>query len=105
MATLDLAGADMWAAELLRRRAMGGDLYFHRPRPQVLATWQRSGFLDRLGPDHVFASKRMAIATIVPQLDDTICERCTARVFDECRQRPGAAKAESEVAAEAAAAS
>ena len=70
---------------------MGGDLYFHRPRPQVMAVWQRGGFLDRLGPNHIFASKRDAIATIVPQLEDEICARCTARIFDECRFRPGGA--------------
>ncbi len=91
MTTIDLAGADMWEAEWLRRRAMGGDLYFHRPRPQVLQVWQRSGFIDKVGRDHIFDSKRQAIATVVPQLDDEICARCTARVFDECRQRPGAA--------------
>jgi sulfate permease, SulP family len=93
MTTIDLAGADMWEAERLRRSAMGGQLYFHRPRPQVLQVWKRSGFTDRLGPGHIFDSKREAIATIVPQLDDDICARCTARVFDECRQRPGAAEA------------
>lgn len=91
MTTIDMAGAEMWDAELLRRRAMGGDLYFHRPRPQVMAVWQRGGFLDRLGPNHIFASKRDAIATIVPQLEDEICARCTARIFDECRFRPGGA--------------
>lgn len=93
MNTIDMAGAEMWEAELLRRRAMGGELYFHRPRPQVLSVWQRSGFLDRLGRDHVFDSKRVAIATIVPQLEDDICARCTARIFDECRFRPGGADA------------
>ncbi len=93
MTTIDLAGAEMWDAELLRRLAMGGDLYFHRPRPQVLSVWQRSGFLDRIGRDHIFDSKRVAIAAIVPQLDDNICAHCTARVFDECRYRPGGAEA------------
>ena len=93
MTTIDMAGAEMWDAELLRRLAMGGDLYFHRPRPQVLSVWQRSGFLDRIGRDHIFESKRVAIAAIVPQLDDNICAHCTARVFDECRYRPGGAEA------------
>jgi SulP family sulfate permease len=86
----------MWEAELQRRRAMGGDLYFHRPRPQVVAAWQHSGFVDKLGPDHIFASKRIAIGTIVPRLDDGICARCTARVFDECRQRPGGVAADAD---------
>jgi SulP family sulfate permease len=93
MTTIDMAGAEMWEAELLRRRAMGGDLYFHRPRPQVLSVWKRSGFIDRLGRDHIFESKHVAIGTIVPQLEDDICARCTVRVFDECRFRPGGAEA------------
>jgi len=90
MSSIDLAGADMWETELKRRREMGGDLYFHRPRPQVLALWEKSGFVDNIGRDHIFDSKRIAIATIVPQLDDAICAACTSRIFDECWHRPGA---------------
>ncbi len=89
MTTIDLAGADLWENELLRRRAMGGDLYFHRPRPPVMALWEQSGFVDRIGRDHIFDSKRTALAQIVPTLDPSICAACTARVFDECRQQPG----------------
>ncbi|HSW05435.1 SulP family inorganic anion transporter [Aquabacterium sp.] len=87
---IDLAAADLWDDERLRRREIGGDLYFHRPRPQVLATWQATGFIGRLGADHVFADKRSAIAQIVPQLDDGICARCSVRLFEECSERPGA---------------
>ncbi|MBP6900716.1 MAG: SulP family inorganic anion transporter [Burkholderiaceae bacterium] len=90
MNQLDLAGADLWDDERLRRRALGGDLYFHRPRPAVLAMWQRTGFLQRLGADHVFPDKHRAIATIVPRLDPAVCARCTVRLFDECAERPGA---------------
>jgi SulP family sulfate permease len=86
---VDYAGAAMWEDEHLRRLAMGGDLWFHHPRPEVLATWRRRGFLDRLGPGHVFDDKRSAIATIVPRLGGEICARCTARVFEECRRQPG----------------
>ncbi len=86
---VDDAGATLWEQEHLRRRAMDGDLYFHRPRPEVLATWHKRGFLDRLGPQHVFDDKRSAIATIVPQLDGAVCAGCTARVFEECARQPG----------------
>ena len=92
MSSVDLAGADLWDQELMRRRAMGGDLYFHRPREQVVDFWHRSGFISRLGNQHIFDSKRQALATIVARLDDDICARCTARIFDECAQRPGGAK-------------
>jgi SulP family sulfate permease len=90
MNSIDLAAADLWDDELIHRRQSGGDLYFHRPRPQVLAMWQRTGFLQRLGADRIFPDKRHAIATIVPRLDDAICQRCTVRLFDECGDRPGA---------------
>lgn len=82
---IDLAGAQVWEDEMRLRRAMGGDLYFHRPRPPVLELWERSGFLDRLGRDHVFPDKRTAIATIFGRLDPRVCAACRARVFWECR--------------------
>ncbi|HET7526368.1 MAG TPA: SulP family inorganic anion transporter, partial [Burkholderiaceae bacterium] len=81
---IDLAGDELWRDEMRQRRACGGDLYFHRPRPPVLELWQRSGFLDELGRDHVFPDKRIAIATIVPKLDRGICARCSVKLFDEC---------------------
>jgi SulP family sulfate permease len=87
---IDLAGADLWDEELIRRREAHGDLYFHRPRPPVVQTWQATGFSARLGADHVFADKRSALAHIVARLDDDVCARCTVRLFDECSQRPGA---------------
>lgn len=89
MSSLDLAGADLWEAERIRRAALGGDLYFHRPRPQVMDIWRRSGFLDRLGAGHIFDSKPAALAAIVPRLDDAICAGCTVRLFNECAARPG----------------
>ncbi len=84
---IDLAGAEMWDTECRERRAMGGDLYFHRPRSQVLETWQETGFTERLGEEHIFATKRQAIHAIYQRLDRDICASCTARVFDECREQ------------------
>ena len=85
---IDLAGAQLWEQELNARRAMGGDLYFHRPRPEVIAMWQTTGFTRLLGPAHQFADKQIAIATIFSKLDRTICSTCKARVFWECGQLP-----------------
>ena len=90
MNTIDLAAADLWDEELRRRRELGGDLYFHRPRPQVLAFWRRTGFLQRLGPGQVFPDKQHAIASIVPRLDAAVCAGCRVRLFDECANQPGA---------------
>lgn len=86
---IDSAGAALWEQERVRRRAAGGDLYFHRPRPEVLRIWEAGGFVQRLGHDHLFADKRSAIAAIVPRLDGAVCARCRHRVFEECARQPG----------------
>ena len=61
------------------RRAMGGDLYFHRPRPEVMAMWRRTGFLQRLGEDHIFPDKATALHAIYARLDRAVCAGCQAR--------------------------
>ncbi len=88
---IDLAGAEMWESELTERRAAGGDLYFHRPRTQVLQTWEQTGFTAKLGEDHIFPTKRQALHTIIARLDPAVCRACRARIFEECASRPGAA--------------
>ena len=87
---IDPAGAALWERERQQRSGPGAGLYFHRPRPEVLDTWRKSGFVQRLGEDHIFPDKRSAIAAIVPRLNPAICARCTARVFEECAGQPGA---------------
>ncbi len=91
---IDLAAAEMWRAELAARRAVGGDLYFHRPRAPVLELWQRVGFLAELGSDHVFPAKRIAIATIFERLDRAVCARCRVRLYEECASLPPPIEAE-----------
>jgi SulP family sulfate permease len=86
---VDVAGSELWRQELRARRALGGDLYFHRPRPGVLAQWKRDGFLQELGEDHIYPDKRRAIAAITRRLDCATCAACTVRVFAECAERPG----------------
>ena len=85
---IDLPAAELWWDELRKRRAEGGDLYFHRPRPPVLQLWEHVGYTQELGQDHIFPTKRIAIATIFDQLDRSICARCTIRVFEECQALP-----------------
>ena len=85
---IDLPAAELWRAELTLRRAAGGDLYFHRPRPPVLQFWQHIGFTHELGADHIFPTKRAAIASIFERLDRSVCARCTVRAFEECQALP-----------------
>ena len=81
---VDASGAQMWRSELLQRRAMGGDLYFHRPRLSAIEQWERDGFLELLGPENLFPDKRTAIHKIYQRLDPEICRSCKARIFVEC---------------------
>ena len=85
---IDVPAAELWRTEWASRRAAGGDLYFHRPRPAVLALWQRLGYTQELGTERIFATKRAAITTIFQRLDRTICAHCSARVFEECQGLP-----------------
>ncbi len=85
---IDLAGAELWEAELKARRAMGGNLYFHRPRPEVIRMWRKTGFTDVLGPGHQFSDKFTAISTIFRKLDPEICLHCRVRIFRECASVP-----------------
>lgn len=85
---IDLPGAELWEAELNARRAMGGDLYFHRPRPPVIEMWERTRFIEQMGRDHIYPDKHHAIADIFSRLDRSICARCRARVFQECASLP-----------------
>lgn len=81
---IDVAGSELWRRELQARRAIGGDLYFHRPRPSVTEQWQRDGFLDELGAQHIFPDKQRAIHAICQRLDPAVCAHCHLRVFHEC---------------------
>src|SRR5690606_6537307 len=86
---IDEAGDRLWRGELATRRAVDGDLYFHRPRAPVLAAWRRSGMGEALGEENIFETKKEAIAHIVvKRLDPEICASCTARIFDECPPPP-----------------
>lgn len=85
---IDLPGAELWEQERQTRKKMGGDLYFHRPRNDVIKMWHKTGFIDRLGPNHIFLTKEQAIATIFDRLDHDICRQCTMRAFKECERFP-----------------
>ena len=45
-------------------------------------------YISALGEDHIFATKRAAIATIFHRLDKDVCARCNVRLFDECQSLP-----------------
>ena len=85
---VDVAGAELLAHEAERRRAMGGGLYFYGLRQPVRDALERSGLIEDIGRDNVFAVRREAIGSVFARLDRSICARCRARIFLECRDLP-----------------
>lgn len=85
---IDSAGAQMLVAEAGRWRARGGGLYLCALRMEPRVFLERSGYADAFGRDNLFFSKADAIAEIFERLERPICERCTARIFEECSRVP-----------------
>lgn len=85
---IDIAGMELFLQETVRRRTMGGGVYFYEMKDQVHAMLVRSGYIATIGEENIFHSKREAIRTIFSKLDRSICETCTARIFTECENLP-----------------
>ena len=98
--TIDMSGADLIGRETRRRLADGGAVYLYSPRKPVIATLQRGGYMKDIGTDRVFRSKSEAFSGVVSRLDHSICATCKARIFNECRNLPGAERQSSKTAAD-----
>lgn len=85
---VDIAGAELLAAESKRRKAQGGGLYLVKIKEEACNTLRRSGFRDLIGAEHIFQTKAHAIETIFKKLDPAICARCDKRIFTECATAP-----------------
>ena len=83
---VDISGAEMLVQESKRRRHLGGGVYLSKVKEEACRILKRGGFVDRLGDEHIFASKVDAVENIFKRLDRSICERCDKRVFLECQQ-------------------
>ncbi len=85
---VDMAGAELLAAEARQRRDSGGQLYFYSLRRPVEELFER-GYIDAIGQENIFRGKREAIGGVFTRLDQAICARCRARIFEECASVPG----------------
>jgi SulP family sulfate permease len=85
---IDLAGADMLAAEARSRKARGGGLYLVKIKEEACTTLRKGGFRDLIGPENIFLTKADAIETVIRRLDHEVCARCDKRIFTECAQLP-----------------
>lgn len=82
---VDIAGAELFAHEALRRRRMGGDLYFYRMKDSVRHFLDRGGYMDIIGRQHVFDVRNLPMDTIYPRLDVAMCRNCQLRIFNQCK--------------------
>ena len=81
---LDQAGEAVWRKEFAQREALGGGLYFHRPRARVMDAWRRGHSFEQLDDGHIFWRKSQALAELVPRLDQEVCAMCHVKLFAEC---------------------
>ncbi len=82
----DIAGCDAIESEAIKRRARGGDFYMINVKPKLWTPLAKSGALQTIGVDHIFSSKKAAIAAIYEKLDRSICDSCEIRLFRECKR-------------------
>lgn len=87
---VDIAGAELLAEESRRRRLQKGGLWFYSLRESAEEMLHKPEYFKEFGADAFFSSKRDAIKHVVRQLDPEICAGCKARIFEECRELPGA---------------
>lgn len=81
---IDLPGAELLIAEAKRREKMGGSFHLQTKTPRTINKLGRFQVMKSLTKKHIHLSKGDAIAEIVPELDQSICATCTARIFREC---------------------
>ncbi|MBF0271630.1 MAG: SulP family inorganic anion transporter [Magnetococcales bacterium] len=81
---VDLAGAEFLAQESIKRRAAGGSLSLVRLKESPRTLLEKGGFLQTIGPEHLFPSKEDAIQAIFARMDPAGCALCTHRLFKEC---------------------
>jgi SulP family sulfate permease len=85
---IDSAGAQMLVDEARRLEQLGGGLYLCDVRLEQMAFLRRSGFAETFATERIYASKAEAVSHIFENLERDICERCTARIFRECKRVP-----------------
>ncbi len=83
---IDVAGAEMLVQEAKYWKAQGGGLYLCGLKMEAKEFLRRGGYLDEIGEDKLFTSKKEAIAEIFKALDHQFCQTCEKRIFRECKQ-------------------
>lgn len=81
---VDLAGAEFLAQEAKRHRKLGVRFVISGLSDEVYKFLEKGHFIEVLGKDNLFRTKKEAVNDMVPKLNLDTCKTCTARVFKEC---------------------
>jgi SulP family sulfate permease len=81
---VDIAAADVLAAEAERRRAEGGGLYLINVKKGLWDSLEECHALDRIHSHNIFQSKTAALHAIFQKMDKSVCRNCQIRTFREC---------------------
>jgi len=82
---IDISGAQMLVTEARRLQKLGGGLYFTGLKSSVYEYVSRNCLIANIGNKYFFDKKSEAINSIYKSLDDSVCSKCNAQVFIECK--------------------
>jgi SulP family sulfate permease len=82
---IDIAGSEFLVSEAKKRREAGGGLYLIRAKEQVMQSLERGGYAQKIGYENFFDAKSEALKNIFEKLDQSVCDNCQARIFNECQ--------------------
>jgi SulP family sulfate permease len=82
---IDVAGAEMLVQEAKYWKSQGGGLYLCGLKMETEKFLQRGGYLNEIGEENIFPSKKESIAAIYKKLDADYCTSCERRIFRECQ--------------------
>ncbi|GAB6040359.1 SulP family inorganic anion transporter [Endothiovibrio diazotrophicus] len=85
---VDIAAADVFAAEAKRRQREGGGFYLVNAKGGLWDSLEEFHTLDAINANNLFQSKSAALRGVFQKLDRSVCERCQARIFNECEGIP-----------------
>ncbi len=83
---IDLAGAEWLTHEAIKWQERGGGIYFVGLKIISQDILEKGGFSELIGKENFFADKNTAISEIFKMLDKDTCEKCSIKLFNECKQ-------------------
>ena len=78
--SIDSTGEEMLGMLIERLREAGVEMIFARAKKQLWDTFERTGLMEKLGRDHMFALRTQAFNYVWDRLGDNHAETCPLRV-------------------------